>query len=477
MQAYVLSRATFRPIYQRAALTYDLCLDSLDGLKSQVVLVGDDISQRAAGGFLLVNGSLFLVDGVAPGEGATTLSLLPPEDLFDRPRIYRAPAAGATVGSFLRAEILTWRDEPDAVYALPYLDVSDSDTTPFVPPTVDSNGLYILRDYIRRVRRDLGVTLSFSARHGALAVEIRRQQPQRVGLVDRDGHTALISSAYSRTAVAKVTTVQPIDSGEVDENGDKIFLTELTDYYVSTSGAVSTEEPTNRASGDWTTLVISEKADPAEEVARLIAQNGETHKLEFYHDRRLQVRDVADIRFRGQLFTGTITAVSRQTGESRWLYQIGSLATKLTEKVRAAGGGSRSRGSSSAASFGSSSAGEIYAVGDVYITTRAGDPAALLGYGAWQQIQGRFLFAADGQHPAGSRGGSASIALEEDNLPELSVVDPAGLYTALQGAPSGSAQWNVSSRSSAIAAKTVGAGKEIPLEPLLFAIYVWIRKE
>ncbi len=470
MQAYVLSRATFRPIYQRAALTYDLCLDSLDGLKSQAVLVGDDISQSAAGGFLLVN-------GVAPAAGATTLSLLPPEDLFDRPRIYSAPAAGATVGSFLRSEILTWRDEPDAIFALPYLDVSDSDTTPVVPPTVDSNGLYVLRDYIRRVRRDLGVTLSFSARHGTLAVEIRRQQPQRVGLVDRDGHTSLISSAYSRTAVAKVTVIQPVDTGEVDENGDKIFSPVSTDYYVSTSGAVSTEEPTNRAAGDWTTLVISEKADPAEEVARLIAQNGETHKIEFYHDRRLQVRDVADIRFRGQLFTGTITAVSRQTGESRWLCQIGSLATKLTEKVRAAGGGSRFRGSSSAASSGNGSAGEIYAVGDVYITTRAGDPAALLGYGAWQQIQGRFLFAADGSHPAGSRAGSASITLEENNLPGISVVDPAGLYTTLQGQPSGSAQWNVSSGSSTIAAKTVGTGEAIPLEPLLIAVYVWIRKE
>jgi hypothetical protein len=48
----------------------------------------------------------------------------------------------------------------------------------------------------------------------------------------------------------------------------------------------------------------------------------------------------------------------------------------------------------------------VYAVGDIYITTRNGDPATLLGYGTWQPFgDGRFLLSAD---TAGVTGGSST---------------------------------------------------------------------
>ena len=51
-------------------------------------------------------------------------------------------------------------------------------------------------------------------------------------------------------------------------------------------------------------------------------------------------------------------------------------------------------------------AGETYAVGDIYITKRAGDPSTLLGYGTWSLVgNGRLLMSSDA---AGQTGGSST---------------------------------------------------------------------
>lgn len=46
-----------------------------------------------------------------------------------------------------------------------------------------------------------------------------------------------------------------------------------------------------------------------------------------------------------------------------------------------------------------------YLVGDVYVTTLAGNPADLLGGGTWQQITDTFLYAAGGDVALGATGG------------------------------------------------------------------------
>ena len=58
-----------------------------------------------------------------------------------------------------------------------------------------------------------------------------------------------------------------------------------------------------------------------------------------------------------------------------------------------------------------------YAVGDIFVTTRAGNPAGLLGYGTWSQIKDRFLLAAGDSYAAGSTGGEAEHTLTVDEMP------------------------------------------------------------
>ena len=283
---------------------------------------------------------------------------------------------------------------------------------------------------------------------------------------------SLQADTYARTAVAKVTTVQPVDTGEVDENEEKIFETQMQDWFLASDGSVSNTEPPSRAQGEWVTTVVSEKNDAQEAASAIFAKNGESHKLQIWSDTRYQVRDSFRLRLKsGEVITGEISAVTRVRGDRRWLYQAGSLPVTLTDKVRRASG---SYGSYSGGSGGSSGCGQIYAVGDVFITTRPGDPAQLLGYGAWDRIKGRFLFAADNEIPAGSRGGAKTHTLSTGELPEISMVDEDNLY-ATSG--SGSGTITVASKVNYIKTKTVGGGQAFSIMPPYLSLYVWVRKE
>ena len=43
--------------------------------------------------------------------------------------------------------------------------------------------------------------------------------------------------------------------------------------------------------------------------------------------------------------------------------------------------------------------------------------------GTWEQIQGKFLWASNTAHPAGSTGGSETVALNDNNMPYSTIVD------------------------------------------------------
>lgn len=60
----------------------------------------------------------------------------------------------------------------------------------------------------------------------------------------------------------------------------------------------------------------------------------------------------------------------------------------------------------------------VYPVGSIYMSCNATSPGALFG-GAWERIEGSFLFAADDQHQAGSTGGSAAVTLTAQNIPQM----------------------------------------------------------
>lgn len=60
----------------------------------------------------------------------------------------------------------------------------------------------------------------------------------------------------------------------------------------------------------------------------------------------------------------------------------------------------------------------LYGVGSIYMSTNSTSPAELFG-GTWERIKDRFLLGSGDSYSAGATGGSASVTLTGDNLPNI----------------------------------------------------------
>lgn len=476
MEAYIKSFATFRAQIQREALHYDLTIDSLASDRSLVMLAGVDFPASITGQWLVLNSVPMWIDTITPGKGRTTFECYAADAVFNRQLVY-TDASDTTIGGFLtRVITANWINQTDGAYATPYITIINNDDTPFVAPEPDDNGLYNLLEYIRMVRRVYNVSLQFAVDHNALVVTIAKEASVMHPLVLDDGHTQLASSSFASSMVSKITVIQPvkIEPAEGEEPEEDEFEITQTDWYLSQDGTASTAIPANRADGEWITIVVSEQEDQAEAVQAEFAKNGETHKVELYTDTQMAVNDKFRVRLNGELFEGTVIKKSRRKGDNRALYTSGDLITTIQERVHRAAAAQQT-------GYTGDGSGQMYAVGDIYLTTRQGNPASLLGYGAWEQIQGRFLFAADSAHAVNSKGGEASHTITAAELPEMSLpvkYNTSGLVmTAAAAAGSARTVPQLTTGSSDLKADLGGQGNPISLMPPYFTVYAWIRRE
>lgn len=131
-----------------------------------------------------------------------------------------------------------------------------------------------------------------------------------------------------------------------------------------------------------------------------------------------------------------------------------------------------------------------YAVGDIFVTTRAGNPAGLLGYGTWQQIKDRFLLAAGDSYAAGSTGGEAEHTLTTEEMPshEHAVRQRKTSPTAVSSFysnnyTSGSNEYGLTSAAKMVTTGstdnlfTLAVGSSQPHNnmPPYLAVYMWLR--
>lgn len=318
MKCYIKSWAAFATVAAYDLVSWDVVLDSLDDSPGSCTVVGS-APRSYAGSWAILDGAPYLIDAVTPQGDSSILTLLPPTEAFSRPLIYTPPTPGGTVGSYLAQLLSLWVSEPDGVYSCPYLQVSDSDTTAFVPPQTDDGGLFRLPDYVMSVRAAYGVTPEWSLTEGGLLCTIRKRAPADLAVVFNDGHSQLISAAYSRKGAAKLTLLQ----GE-----------ERMDFYLSEDGAVSSTVPARRAEGSWEVQTISLRDVPADRAAAIFAKNSESHKVEFWSDREIAVGDRIRLRLYGELLTSVLACKSRSSKDSRIRYRSGELATTASEKLR-----------------------------------------------------------------------------------------------------------------------------------------------
>lgn len=334
MRAYFKSLAAFRTSGSADVLAASLCLGSVSGDASSVTVVGD-FERSITGDWLIYDGHLYVISKTKPQDGRTLLTLAEPIEAFARPLVWEEPAGVTTVGGMIAAVLTAeFKNQPDAVYAFPYLSVSNSDTTPYIAPDVDDKGAWSLVEYIRTVRQVYGIRINFSVDGDTLSVTISKGTTTPRVVVFGDGHSQLNSAAYSKSGLAKITVIQPEDTGEVDSDGNPILEDTTTDWYLDEDGSVSTTIPGRRAKGEWSLISVSAGQDQEQKVRETFAKNSASHRVEFYSDRELDVFDPCSIRLAGEVLTSYISYKGKDSTDARYLYKSGELATRASEKLR-----------------------------------------------------------------------------------------------------------------------------------------------
>lgn len=335
MEAFIKSFATYRTTKMVQVISSVLVVDSLDGGSSTVTVAGTGVGRENVGNWLIIDGQLFWISAVRPQKGRTALTLLPPLDAFSRPLELDEQPEGQTVGGFVAQQLQThWTECSDAVYAAPYLTVSNSDTTPFAAPELESNGCFDLPSYCRLMRKSYRTVILFSDAGDKLACTIKKMPAASRQVSFDDGRSQLQSVDYASTGTAKLTVLCDVDTGEVDEDGNAILSRERSTWYLSADGEVSQEEPSRRAPGEWSTISVSESTDVEAKVIETFAKNKSDHKLEFWSTLDLAVQDDCTFLVYGELLQSYITFKRKSSQDSRFYYKSGELATTATEKLR-----------------------------------------------------------------------------------------------------------------------------------------------
>lgn len=306
---------TFVTFGQADVTEFSVPLASSGGNTGSVTVVGE-LTQAYTRQWLIMQGHIWYTTEVNTDNGLTHITVADPLAAFGRTLVYSTPATnilGEYIKDVAEAEYINLAD---TAYDMPYLTVTNSDTTTFTPVTPE-DGLFSLENLMRDAQaRGLFLTFDFDA--SGLMLSITPGDATEYPVVVGDGHTQLISETYAQTAIAKVTVISDLGYPH--------------DYYLSIDGTISTTPPVNRASGDWVTVKQGED-NLLDTATAVFSENIKSHKIEFYSDIQLDLYAHVNVRLNGKVYASQITYVGIMSMDSRYLYRCGELATTLTEKV------------------------------------------------------------------------------------------------------------------------------------------------
>lgn len=472
MRAYIKRRGDFKTVMMGSAESWKIPIASAEGDTGQIVL-GEYASAEHTGNWLYIMGRIYLISQATPSNNQFTATIADPATAFDRQAVWPSTPAG-TYGAFIKAALeADYLNCTDADYAVPYLQISNTDTTPLVAPELDDTKLYKLSDIISTARR-AGVRIDFSIDGEKLAIDISTAEGATHNVFFNDGRAQLETETYSADNAAKVTVLQ---AQEKAEGADKDTPTEYISYtyYLAADGSVSASVPSARAEGRWEYITCKADETPEDKAKELFAKNVNSYKIEFYSTRRYQLYDTIRLRLHGGAFTTQITGITYNSGDDRYLYRCGELATTIQQKVKKSLSASSARASLGGAGMSLQS---VYPVGAIYISTADTNPSTLFGFGTWAQIKDVFLLAAGDTYAGGSAGGEATHTLINSEIPSHNHAiwypnESAGNDSAQIGYPS------VASKSTyyAVGSNTgdVGGGQAHNNLPPYLAVYMWRR--
>lgn len=473
MKAYIKRSSDFKTVLMGTAESWSLLVASADGDTGQLALA-EYAPAEHTGNWVYVLGQIYRIAQATPSNNQFTATLADPATAFDRQAIW-PDAPETTYGAFIKAALeRDYLNCADTAYKVPYLQITNTDTTPLTAPELDDTKLYKLSDIITTARA-AGVRIRFGIDGDKLAVDISTGTGTEHNILFTDGRAQLETESYSADTTAKVTVLQ---AQEKAEDADKDAPTEYAahTFYLSAAGEITETAPTDRAEGKWAYVTCKADETPADKAAEVFAANANSYKIEFYSSRRYELYDRVRLRLHGAVFATRITGITLKSGDGRYLYRCGELATTIQQKVKKSLSASSTRTSGGGAGMSLQS---VYPVGAIYISTAATNPSTLFGFGAWEQIKDVFLLAAGDTYASGSTGGEASHVLTENEMPahrhKIAYPNASGEYgDAAIGYPTNSGTtktWGAEMCKT----ESVGGGEAHNNMPPYLAVYMWRR--
>ena len=337
MEAFVKDFATYHTIKKAIVIESDLILDSLDPESSSITVSGSAIDFSDAGNWLILDGGIYLIDRVSPEPAQARLILKPALDAFGRPLEFLAQPSGQTIEGFIRSQLQKhWQNEDDPSYAIPYLIVSESGTTPFVPPELDGLDCFSLADYCRSIRRTHGISVTFGDGGNALICNIRSQSAERQQLSFDDGSSQLERVDFTNSGYSKLTVLCDVNTGDVNADNQPIYRRDRFTWYLSEDRKASQLEPARRAPGEWGIISVADEIEMEEKVREVFSEYDRAYKIEFRSTRELPVGAGITCWLRGNLLYARISSKRKRNGSHRYYYKMGELPVRASEKMRGA---------------------------------------------------------------------------------------------------------------------------------------------
>lgn len=467
MKAYIKRSSDFKTVLMGTAESWSLPVASADGDTGQLALA-EYAPAEHTGNWVYVLGQIYRIAQATPSNNQFTATLADPATAFDRQAIW-PDAPETTYGAFIKAALeRDYLNCADTAYKVPYLQITNTDTTALAVPELDDTKLYKLSDIITTARA-AGVRVSFGIDGDKLAVDISTGAGTEHNILFTDGRAQLETESYSADTTAKVTVLQ---AQEKAEDADKDAPTEYVahTFYLSVDGEITETAPTDRAEGKWAYITCKADETPADKAAEVFAANANSYKIEFYSSRRYALYDRVRLRLHGAVFATRITGITLKSGDDRYLYRCGELATTIQQKVKKSLSASSTRTSGGGAGMSLQS---VYPVGAIYISTADTNPSTLFGFGTWERIKDVFLLAAGDTYPAASSGGEATVTLTVNEMPKhthgLKMSKGAGNYY--------SPPWGdgIEEATPTRVVQSAGGGQAHNNMPPYLAVYMWHR--
>lgn len=323
MTCNIRDMASWEALRSCAASVWELPLWSEDNDTGTVTVSGD--LPDFTGHWLCINGGIYLIDKTSPGNGTTKLTVSLPRTAFSRKLVYSGEGA-ETYGTFIAAVLdAEYVNQPDEIYALPYLSVVSSDETAFSFP-VESGKEYKLED-IMAAAEAAGVRFAWKTSPDDLTLTITTGTRKTINLFDKTSAVQVESASFSGSIVAKVTVRRAAtDTAPVSS----------TDWYLQPDGTASRTPPSPRLPGKWDSVTVSGTKTNREAAIAAFEKNSASYKVVLRTTRSdLSLGDTAMLRYAGSTRSVRLSTCIVSNSDTRLKIKCGTMAATLTDTLRA----------------------------------------------------------------------------------------------------------------------------------------------